>query len=45
MVADLAEQGFGNLKPEARDDTRGLPLSDTRYPEGAQIAGDETKIR
>ena len=45
MIADLAEQGIGGVKPEARDETRGLPLSDTRYPKGATIAGDETKIR
>ena len=45
MVADLAEQGFGNLKPEARDETRGLPLSDSRYPKGAAIPGDEEMIR
>lgn len=41
----FAEQGFGNLKPEARDETAGLPLSDSRYPKGATIAGDEQKIR
>ncbi|KAL3137858.1 hypothetical protein ABBQ38_005111 [Trebouxia sp. C0009 RCD-2024] len=45
MVADLAEQGFGGLKPEARDETRGLPLSDSRYPKGAAIPGDEEMIR
>lgn len=45
MIADLAEQGIGGIKPEARDETRGLPLSDSRYPKGATIAGDETKIR
>lgn len=45
MIADLAEQGFGGIKPESRDETRGLPLSDSRYPKGATIAGDETKIR
>ena len=43
--ADLAEQGFGNIKPEVRDNTRGLPLSDSRYPAGATIGGDEMKIR
>ena len=45
MLADLAEQGIGGLGPESRDETRGLPLSDSRYPKGATIAGDETKIR
>lgn len=45
LIANLAEQGIGGIKPEARDETRGLPLSDSRYPKGATIAGDETKIR
>lgn len=45
VFADLAEQGFGNIKPESRDETRGLPLSDSRYPKGAAIPGDEEKIR
>ena len=45
MIADLAEQGIGGIGPESRDETRGLPLSDSRYPKGATIAGDETKIR
>lgn len=45
LVANLAEQGIGGIKPEARDETRGLPLSDSRYPAGSTIAGDETKIR
>lgn len=45
LFANLAEQGIGGIKPEVRDETRGLPLSDSRYPEGATIAGDETKIR
>ncbi|DBA93072.1 hypothetical protein WJX79_002033 [Trebouxia sp. C0005] len=45
LIANLAEQGIGGIKPEARDETRGLPLSDSRYPAGSTIAGDETKIR
>ena len=45
MIADLAEQGIGGIGPEVRDETRGLPLSDSRYPKGATVAGDETKIR
>ena len=45
VTADLAEQGIGGIGPESRDETRGLPLSDSRYPKGATIAGDETKIR
>ena len=41
----FAEEGFGNLKPEARDNTLGLPLSDSRLPKGSTVPGDEQKIR